>query len=105
MEKSGSGGTWAGTGDGDGACGCATASRRSGRGGDGAAGVGVGDAACCGADKAAGADFDERSKASEPSGFDSGSVFLGSGTTSSGLTISTVIGSAVTEPNGCTSAN
>src|SRR5258708_5956670 len=48
------------------------------------------------------ADFEERWKASEGSRF-GGSSFLGVGVTSAGETRSPVIGSAVTEPNGCTS--
>jgi hypothetical protein len=65
-------------------------------------GCGVAVAAATGAGELEGADFEERSKESE------GSV-LGVGTVSaffaasSGETRSTVIGSAVTAPNGCTS--
>ncbi len=55
-----------------------------------------------GAGELEGADFEERSKESDGSvfGVGSGSAFFAA---SSGETISTVIGSAVTVPNGCTS--
>ena len=52
------------------------------------------------------ADFEARSKASEGCAVGAGgSSSFGGGATSAGETISTAIGSAVTEPNGCTSAN
>ena len=65
-------------------------------------GCGVAVAAATGAGELEGADFEERSKESEGSvfGVGIGSAFLAA---SSGETISTVIGSAVTVPNGCTS--
>ena len=58
--------------------------------------------ALAGAGELEGADFEERSKESEGSvfGAGSGSAFFAA---SSGETISTVIGSAVTVPNGCAS--
>src|SRR6476661_4324462 len=99
MERSGSGGTKAGAcdaDDGDWGAGCRFVM-----------GGGVGSAACCcgsAADSGRGEilSFSERSKASERCGF-GGSAFSGSGVASV-ETISTAIGSAVTEPNGCTSA-
>src|SRR5712671_2014567 len=105
MERSGSGGMKAGNGDVDGGCGWALACCLTGRGVDSAA-------CCCGgavAGSVAGAgeleavDLEERSKASEGCAFGSGFAFSGI-RASSGETRSTVIGSAVTEPNGCTSA-
>src|SRR5258708_1490628 len=94
----------AGDGDVDGCCGWALAGCLTGRGDI---------AACCCGGAVAGsvagagvleaADFEERSKASEGCAFGSGLAFSGI-PASSGETRSTVIGSAVTEPNGCTSA-
>src|SRR5450759_5694818 len=101
MERSGSGGTKPGTGDVDSGGGWTLACCLTGRG--------VDSAACCCGHPAAGSggleavSFEERSKASEGCAF-GGASFPGDGVASSGETISTVIGSAVTEPNGCTSA-
>ena len=72
-----------------------------GRAAGGCWAAGGGDAAGAGA--ASG--FEERSKVSEGFAFGSGSgsSFFGAGGASADVTISTVIGSAVTEPYGCTS--
>ncbi len=65
-------------------------------------GCGVAVAGTAGAGELEGADFEERSKESEGSVLrvGTGSAFFAA---SSGETRSTVIGSAVTAPNGCTS--
>src|ERR1035437_1137323 len=110
MERSGSGGTKAGTGDVAGSCGCALACC--------VLGDRVVDSAACfcgrmawswgeaGSVEPDAAGFEERSKASEGCAFGagSGSSFFAVGAASSGETISTAIGSAGTELNGCTSA-